>query len=376
MDHTFTTTTALRINNIKSVLKYIYHHKHATPLILQKETSLSRPTIAQILKELLQENFIYTKGLADSTGGRKANLYEFNSTIRISVGVEILIDRFELTAVDLYGEMLKYEKHPMPFSDTAEYYDEICRIINRFIDSLEYPSDQILGVGIALQGLISADGGEIIYGKILDCTGLKIEEFSSRIPYCCSFNHDAEAMANVELWFDPFLQNAIYLNIRSDVSGAIIINRGFFQDGAYKSGIFEHMIMVPNGHPCYCGKKGCVNAYCSITALLNSQEDIQNFFLKLRKGTSSYEKRWDRYLDYLATAIDNFHMVVNSNVILGGTLARYLVDDDIERLHQIIMKKSAFPTKVKYISISNCSNLPACIGAALPFARNYLDSVM
>lgn len=376
MDHTFTTTTALRINNIKSVLKYIYHHKHATPLILQKETSLSRPTIAQILKELLLENFIYTKGLADSTGGRKANLYEFNSTIRISVGVEILIDRFELTAVDLYGEMLKYEKHPMPFSDTAEYYDEICRIINRFIDSLEYPSDQILGVGIALQGLISADGGEIIYGKILDCTGLKIEEFSSRIPYCCSFNHDAEAMANVELWFDPFLQNAIYLNIRSDVSGAIIINRGFFQDGAYKSGIFEHMIMVPNGHPCYCGKKGCVNAYCSITALLNSQEDIQNFFLKLRKGTSSYEKRWDRYLDYLATAIDNFHMVVNSNVILGGTLSRYLVDDDIERLHQIIMKKSAFPTKIKYISISNYSNLPACIGAALPFARNYLDSVM
>ncbi len=376
MSNTFTTTTALRINNAKSVLKYIYHHKHATPLTLQKELSLSRPTIAQILKQFLRENFVYTNGLADSTGGRKANLYEFNSTIRISVGVEILIDRFELTAVDLYGDMLKYEKHLVPFSDTAEYYNEICCIINMFISSLEYPPERILGVGIALQGLISADGGEIIYGKILDCTGLKIEEFTGRIPYRCSFNHDAEAMANVELWFDPFLQNAIYLNIRSDVSGAIIINRGFFQDGAYKSGIFEHMIMVPNGEPCYCGKKGCVNAYCSITSLLRSQEDIQNFFLKLRKGISSYKKRWDRYLDYLATAIDNFHMVVNSNVILGGTLARYLVEDDIECLHQIILGKSAFPTTVKYISISNYSNLPACIGAALPFAKNYLDSIM
>ena len=308
--------------------------------------------------------------------GRKANLYEFNATIRISIGVEILIDRFELTAIDLYGEMLKYEKHSVSFSNTAEYYDEICRTISKFISGLERPSEQILGVGIALQGLISADGKEIIYGKVLDCTGLTIEEFSNRIPWHCSFNHDAEAMANVELWFDPFLQNAIYLNIRSDVSGSIIINRGFFQDGAYKSGIFEHMIMVPNGQPCYCGKKGCVNAYCSTTSLLRPQEDIQNFFLKLRTGTASYAKRWNRYLDHLATAIDNFHMIINSNVILAGTLAKHLVDEDVERLHQIIQDKSAFPTTEKYISISNYSNLPACMGAALPFVRDYLDSIM
>ncbi len=370
------TTAVLRANNERFVLKYIYHHKQATSSTLQNELSLSRPTVAQILRDLSQNDFIYTKGLADSTGGRKANLYEFNASIRISIGVEILIDRFELTAIDLYGDMLKYEKHTVPFSNTAEYYTEICRLINKFIDGLECPLEQILGVGIALQGLISADGRKIIYGKVLDCTGLTIDEFSSRIPYCCSFNHDAEAMANVELWFDPFLQNAIYLNIRSDVSGSIIINRSFFQDGAYKSGIFEHMIMVPNGKPCYCGKRGCVNAYCSTTSFLKPQEDIQNFFLKLRKGTASYEKRWNKYLDYLATAIDDFHMIINSNVILAGTLAKYLINDDIEHLHRIIQSKSAFPTDEKYISISNYSNLPACMGAALPFVRNYLDSIM
>ncbi len=376
MSNTCTTTTALRINNEKNVLKYIYDHKHATSLTLQNELSLSRPTVAQILRELSQNSFIYTKGLADSTGGRKANLYEFNAAVKVSIGVEILIDQFELMAIDLYGDMLKYEKHSVPFSNTSEYYNEICRVINMFISSLEYPPDQILGVGIALQALISADGEEIIYGKILDCAGLTIEEFSSRIPYRCSFCHDAEAMANVELWFDPFLQNAIYLNIRSDVSGSIIINRSFFQDGAYKSGIFEHMIMVPDGQPCYCGKKGCVNAYCSITSLLRPQEDIQTFFFKLRKGTASYEKRWNKYLNYLAVAIDNFHMIINSNVILAGTLAKYLADDDIELLHLIIQNKSAFPTAEKYISISNYSNLPACMGAALPLVQDYLDSIM
>lgn len=370
------TIAALRVSNTKMILNYIYHNKNATPLTLHQKTELSRPTIAQILKNIQQENLIYIKGLAESTGGRRANLYSFNATAKISIGVEILIDHFELSAIDLYGDMLKYEKHSLPFANSSEYFDQICHFINLFIESLDHQAGQILGVGIALQALISADGKHIIYGKILNCTGLTIEEFSSRISYPCSFNHDAESMANVELWFNPMLQNAIFLNIRSDVSGAIIINRQFFQDGAYKSGIFEHMTLVPNGLPCYCGKKGCVNAYCSLNSLLKPQEDIQYFFTQLRKGNASHIKRWHKYLDYLATAIDNLHMTINSNVILGGTLSHYLMEEDIEYIHQVILKKTAFPTAEKYISISTCTNLSACIGAAIPFVKNYLDSIL
>lgn len=370
------TVAALRVSNTKRILDYIYHNKNATPLILHQKTKLSRPTIAQILKNIQQENLVYIKGLANSTGGRRANLYSFNATAKISIGVEILIDHFELAAIDLYGDMVKYEKHPLTFANTSEYFDQICHIINTFIESLNYQAEQILGVGIALQALISANGKHIIYGKILNCTGLTIEEFSNRIPFHCSFNHDAESMANVELWFNPMLQNAIFLNIRSDVSGAIIIDRKFFQDGAYKSGIFEHMTLVPNGLPCYCGKKGCVNAYCSLTSLLKGQNDIQYFFTQLRKGSTSYVQRWHKYLDYLATAIDNLHMTINSNIILGGTLSHYLIEEDVEYLHQVILKKTAFPTTSKYISISSCTNLYACIGAALPFVKNYLDSIL
>lgn len=374
MDHALT-TSALRINNTKVILQYIYDKKQVTPSMLHQATSLSRPTIAQILKNIQEEHLVFIKGLADSTGGRKANLYAFHSAVKISIGVEILIDHFELAAIDLYGDTLKYEKLDVPFSNTEEYYDLICHHINLFIDTLNYSAEQILGVGIALQALISADGKQIIYGKILNCTNLSIDTFTQRIPFPCSFNHDAESMANVEMWFHPSLQNAIFLNIRSDVSGAIIIHRSFFQDGAYKSGIFEHMTLIPNGAPCYCGKKGCVNAYCSLKALLNGQEDIQFFFSQLRNGKSSYVKRWHKYLDFLATAIDNLHMTINSNVILGGTLSRYLIKEDIDYLHEAILNKTAFPTPEKYIFISSCANLPACIGAALPFARVYLNSI-
>lgn len=375
MSKNFTVAT-LKINNRKNILNYIYTQRRSTPQMLHEATSLSRPTVASILRELQEENLIFLGGLADSTGGRKANLYEFNPSIKITIGVELLMDHYEVVAVDLYGEILKFQKSSLSFKNHADYFSQVCSSINQFIESLEARPEQILGVGIALQALISSDGKHIIYGKILNCTGLDIKEFGSRIPFPCTFNHDAESNANVELWMNPLLRNAIYFNIRSDLSGAIIIERKFFKGGEYKSGVFEHMTIIPGGAPCYCGKRGCVNSYCSISALLKPQEDIQQFFFMLRKGTAPYVKRWDQYLYHLAAAIDNLHMAINCDIILGGTLSRYLVNEDIEKLHELVNQRTAFPITRRYISKSTCDNIPLCIGAALPFIAKYIHTIM
>ncbi|MDD3139703.1 MAG: ROK family transcriptional regulator [Lachnospiraceae bacterium] len=374
--HTNFTVSMLKIQNKKSILNYIYTQKRTTSQIIAENLNLSRPTVTQILKELVQDGIIYQSGLAESTGGRKANMYLFNSSSKVAIGLEMLIDRYELIAIDLYGETVKYEKFTYTFGNTEEYYARVCTSVNQFVDSLQTTADQILGVGIALQGLISSDGKKIIYGKILNCTGLTIDQFSSRIPYKCTFNHDAESVANEELWLNPKLDNAIFFNIRDNLSGAVIINGKFFKGGELKSGVFEHMTIIPNGLPCYCGKKGCVNAYCSISALLRPEEDINVFFQMLRVKKAPYVKRWNQYLEYLAIAIDNLRMFINSDVILGGTLAKYLVEDDIKKIHELVRKLSAFPESSQYIGISRCVSLPLCMGAALPFVKDYLDHFM
>lgn len=375
MDTNFT-VASLKINNKKNILDYIYSQRKTTPHMIAKHLNLSRPTVAQILKELLEDNIIIQSGLAQSTGGRKANMYTFNYLKEVAIGLELLKDNFELVVSDLYGNMLKYEKFSYPFSYTDEYCDYVCDKVSRFIDSLELIFDQILGISIALQGLISSDGTQVVYGKILNCTGMRIEEFSKRLPYPCVFNHDAESAANLELWHDSSLKNAIFINIRDNLSGAVIINGKFFRGGQLKSGVFEHMTLVPGGLPCYCGKKGCLNKYCSTTAFLKPEEDIDIFFDKLRKGMVSYTKRWQTYLKYLATAIDNLHMIITCEVIIGGTLSRYLIDDDITLLQQFILECSAFPSNEQYIRISKCIHLPLALGTALPLVKKHLSHIV
>jgi len=370
------TAAVLKDNNKRNILKCIYSLKRTTQPIVAQNLNLSRPTVTQILKELTEEGYIEKEGYAQSTGGRKANVYAFDSSRKIAIGVELLIDRYEIIALDLYADMIKYEKKVLAFSHTEEYYEQVSNSVNKFIDSLHVSKESVLGVGIALQALISSDGQSIIYGKILNCTGLHISQFSKRISYKCIFNHDAESLANTELWSDITIKDAIFFNIRDNLSGAVIIDGDFFRGGELKSGVFEHMTIVPDGRPCYCGKKGCVNSYCSISAFLNPGEDVDSFFQKVRTQKAEYIKRWEMYLENLAMTIDNLHMFITSDVILGGTLSKYLISEDVDKLQTMVHKRSAFPSNERYIKISRCAAFPLCHGAAIPLLNEYIKKIM
>ena len=61
-------------------------------------------------------------------------------------------------------------------------------------------------------------------------------------------------------------QDAIYLSLNNTLGGAFCIDGKLFAGQNQKAGEFGHMILVPGGRPCYCGKKGCADAYCASSA--------------------------------------------------------------------------------------------------------------
>lgn len=362
--------------NRENVLAYIYNQKTTTQKTIKDTLNLSRSTIIQILKEFEEQNLITKCGQSESTGGRRATNISFARYNKIAIGVELLAKRYEIVALDLYGETLKCERYHTPYKNDSKYYETVCQSINNLILSLTLNKNKILGVGIVLQGLISTDGKKVTYGKILNCTGLTIDVFTKHLDYPCQFYHDAEAATMDELWQSPNIQNAIYINIRSNVSGAIIVNRKSLTGTELKSGVFEHMTIVPNGNLCYCGNKGCLNTYCSVNALLRQGETLESFFNNLRDGDMEIRDRWNNYLNYLAIAINNLHMFMDCTIILGGTIARYFQGSDLKLLHKLIHDNTAFPTQREFIRLTCCSNSPISRGAALPYIKNYLYSIL
>ncbi len=370
------TTSELKVTNQKHVLSFIYQVHKTSKSELADKLGFSRPTINQCLKELEDMKLIEKNGFFESTGGRKADAITFIASAKIAIGVELLKSSYEITAINLYGDIIHSEQHELDFQHNDNYYAAVCESIKKFIDDLNLDHDKILGVGIVLQGLISADGTCVTYGKILNCTGLDITSFTKHLPYPCQMIHDAEAAAMVELWNSSSTQNALFLHIRGNLSGAFIVNNAFLKGNELKSGVVEHMTLVENGALCYCGKRGCVEAYCSLNALLKDRETLPEFFRNLRSGQKDYVRRWNTYLAHLATAIDNVHMLIDYDIILGGILPKYIESSDITLLHKLIKERTAFPTNREYIRTAEHLSVPNAKGAALPYIQKYLDSVL
>lgn len=209
-----------------------------------------------------------------------------------------------MIAIDLYGNKIERSVFAIDYQDKDEYFLQVCNRILKFRDEIKAKDEQILGVGFAMQGLVSPDRQTVVYGRILACTGLSITAFTKYLPYPCSFIHDADSAAISELWISPELHDAFYLSLSKHLGASIITKRELLDGKHGHSSVIEHIQMEQEGKMCYCGKRGCMETLCSIDALLTEGEDLETFFEKLEDKDTDIENRWRQYLQHLAKAIN------------------------------------------------------------------------
>lgn len=368
------TPNQIKENNRHLIYQYIYR----TPRVSQQEISyelhLSRPTVTTNLSSLEEDGLIAKNGQIDTEYvGRKAAAYTIVSDYRVGIGVEILKNEVKMIAVNLYGEKMLRHVYEIPYVNEDTYFQKVCGEILAFKETAELSDEQILGVGFAMQGLVSSDYKTMIYGKILDCTGLSIHAFSGYLPYPCSFIHDADSAATAELWVSPDLKDAFYLSLSNHLGASLISNRRLISGIHGHSSIIEHIQMEPAGKLCYCGKHGCMETLCSIHSLLEENENLDNFFYKVRSQEKNTLERWHVYLTHLARSINMLHLIYDKIFILGGYLAPYLNESDLAFLYMEIEKLTPFPETSDFLQISKMPKHNITIGAALPYIQKFLE---
>lgn len=372
MDNTIT-ASGLRLLNLRRVLEAVYQSKGISKQGLARQLSLSLPTVTQNLKELEALELVTRQGHFDSTGGRKAQVYHFQADARLAIGVLLLKECYHIVATDLYGTTLRSLTVPVSFSRDAGYLQQFGAQINRFARELTDRPEQILGVAIAVQGLVSPDGSQIFYGVVTNCTGLTREDIQSYIDYPCCLIHDAEATAIGELWMQKDLKDAVLFSLARNFNG-LIVTGGEIYHGQMLNGTIEHMRLYPGGRPCYCGKRGCIEAYCSSDSLLrDAGEPLHTFFRALRAGGTEQEAIWDRYLRNLAIAMNNVRMLVDLEFVLCGYLLQFMDESDFCRLARYTKEECSFDLPEIRIRRSAFFEDGAACGAAIFLVKQFMD---
>lgn len=136
---------------------------------------------------------------------------------------------------------------------------------------------QVAGVGIAVAGFLDERRENVRFAPHLPWRDAAVRErLAARLPVPVALEHDANSAAIGEYAFGA-AQNAgiwVFMSIGTGI-GAALMHDGVIFRGAFGTAPeLGHLPVVPGGRPCPCGKRGCLERYCSGTALAATAQEI------------------------------------------------------------------------------------------------------
>jgi len=368
----------IKNSNRRKIYFYLRDNGLATKQDVAYKLQLSLPTVSQYLENLVEQGLVScaNKAAKSKLGGRYPVAYSYIADAKVAVGLDISRHHVETIIIDLDGNVIKYVYKKINYQRDDEYLkmlgDEVAKIIER----AGVNPDRILGVGIAVPGLLDRSNGYVVDGRVIDNTGMTCKEFSKYIPYRTQLIHDSDASGFSEFWKCTDIHNALYVSLCNSIGCSVFIDdKVYLGDGLY-SGEIGHLNLIPDGRKCYCGQRGCLDPYCNAEVLSNhTNGDLFEFFEKVENGDLKLCKVWDTYMDHLSTAITDMRMMYGCTIIIGGYIGYYM-KSHMETLCKKVDEKTPFGERSESYLIQSKQKMEAvATGAALRFVKEFLEEV-
>ncbi|MDF2671104.1 MAG: sugar kinase [Paenibacillus sp.] len=357
---------------------------------IAKSTSLTPPTVTHIVSELIADHFVIESEIGASSGGRKPIMLTINAAAYYCIGIDVGVTTIKSVVSDLHANLIHQDKQPMPSGIEGDTLLQLLHdTVHRLLETCELQKSSILGVGIAMHGMVNPIEGISLFAPNL---GLRQVQLRARLEQSTSIpvyvENDAAAMALAELWFGAgqHLQHFICVNIGEGVGAGIVLQGSLYRGNRFSAGEIGHTTVDLNGPRCSCGNYGCLQTLVSGPAIA---ERMRKFIAM--GGSSLVEELAEGNLDRItgvmvytaalhgdAQAIEAFrqtgqllgisltnliHTLNPQKIILGGGVAQageFLLDSVLQAVQSRALESSL---EQFTIEVSPLGELAAAIGA-------------
>lgn len=366
------TNIEVKRKNRNDVFRYICKNGMVSNPDISYALKMSLPTATQITKELIEEGLVEERGALESTGGRRAKALAVSEHVGCAVGLDITKNHISLVLTNPAGRILKYERIFLPYRAGEEYYREVNDRLETFLDESGCGRQEILGIGISFPGIIDLDDELVADSHVLGVKSLPFASVRKFFAYPCHFLNDANAGAYAEGIQSESMERFFYLSLSNTVGGAVYSGGRLEQGRNFRCGEAGHMTIVPDGEICYCGKRGCLDAYCSAKCLSDGKPE--DFFERLERAEQEAVRLWDRYTTYLAIAVNNIHMVLDCDVVLGGYVGSCM-GARIADIRRKVSQRNTFAEDGCFVRSCRHKTGAAALGASLKIIERFLEQV-
>jgi glucokinase len=187
-----------------------------------------------------------------------------------TIGLDLGGTNLRAAAVDRSGKMLdKVSESTNPEKGREVVLTDMAGVINKV--KANRPGDKLAGIGIGVPGFIRLKEGIITNSNNLACLeNFKIrDEMERRLETRVILENDANAAALGEKWMGAGreVDDLVLLTLGTGIGGGIIAGGRVLHGYLGMAGELGHLTVVPNGNPCGCGNRGCLEKHASANAI-------------------------------------------------------------------------------------------------------------
>ncbi|WP_018501952.1 ROK family glucokinase [Parafrankia discariae] len=190
----------------------------------------------------------------------------------LAIGVDVGGTKVAAGVVDAQGRMLASARRPTPSHAPAEVADAIAELVAGLRQEYD-----VRAVGIGAAGWIDRDRSTVLFAPNLAWRDEPLrEDVAQRVGLPVVVENDANAMAWAEYRFGAGRgqTDLVCVTVGTGIGGGIVLD-GRLHRGAFGIGAeMGHMQLVPGGHLCGCGNRGCWEQYASGRALVRVAQEM------------------------------------------------------------------------------------------------------
>ncbi len=294
----------------------------------------------------------------------------------VSLGIDIGGTSAKIGIVDKENRVIAETKVVTGVKKAEEIIENIAKAALQLMEEHNISMEQCGKVGVGVPGLVDKKEGMVLYSNNLQWENVKLaEEFKKYLPLPVSIANDADcaALGEAVAGAGRGVQNLVMLTLGTGVGGGVILNGQLFT-GSILGGIeLGHMVIHEKGELCTCGRRGCLEAYASATAMRREAKKAYGTSLEpleiFEKANANDEKAKaivHNYIQDLGTGVINLVNVFRpERIIFGGGIAAQ--GEVILKPIRERMEKESFGgnySEVPELVIAEMENQAGMIGAA------------
>jgi glucokinase len=190
----------------------------------------------------------------------------------LTVGIDIGGTKVLGAVVDHAGEVLAVDRRPTEGHDVGKVEDTIVDVVGGFARQYD-----VAAVGIGAAGFVDVTRTVVMFSPHLDWRREPLRaQVAERVRLPVVVDNDANTMALAECRFGAGRGHRFVLcvTLGTGIGGALVLDQRVYRGANGMAGEFGHMQVVPEGHWCECGNRGCWEQYASGNALVRDAREL------------------------------------------------------------------------------------------------------